>query len=228
MKKGRTMKLGDIRRPPVNLVEGFKNLATSTVANALEDLGVDGVLPEIKSIAPGLCCVGPAVTVSETTGAKGTFPPEDFRIGHMIEAAAAGDVIVVDNGGHRVSTWGGMASYAAHLKGIAGLVVDGAVRDLEEIVEFSFPVFARHLTPTTGKTRLRVEAINIPVTVDGIAVSPGDIIVGDGTGIVRVPADKAAETLALAQAFARDDGQAMEEMRDGLSFKEALGKFAKI
>jgi regulator of RNase E activity RraA len=222
------MEFGDIRRPPVDLVDGFKDLATSTIANALDDLGIDGVLPEIKCVAPGLRCVGPAVTVRETTGAKGTYPPEDFRIGHMIEAAAAGDVIVVDNAGHRVSTWGGMASYAASLKGIAGLVVDGAVRDLEEIVEFRFPIFARHLTPTTGKTRLRVEAINVAVRVDGVGVRPGDIIVGDGTGLVRVPADKARETLALAQSFARDDRQAMEEMRDGMSFKEALGKFTRI
>lgn len=222
------MQFGDIQRPPVELVEGFKDLATSTIANALEDLGIDGVLPEIKCVAPGLRCAGPAVTIRETTGAKGTFPPEDFRIGHMIDAAAGGDVIVVDNAGHRVSTWGGMASYAASLKGVAGLLVDGAVRDLEEIVEFRFPIFARHLTPTTGKTRLRVEAINTRISVDGVVVNPGDIIVGDGTGVVRVPADKAAETLALAQAFDRDDRQAMEEMREGLSFTEALAKFAKI
>ena len=222
------MQIGDIHRPPAELVEGFKILATSTIANALEDLGIDGVLPEIKGVAPGLRCAGPAVTIRETTGAKGTFPPEDFRIGHMIDAATAGDVIVVDNGGHRVSTWGGMASYAASLKGVAGLLVDGAVRDLEEIVEFHFPIFARHLTPTTGKTRLRVEAINTPISVDGVVVNPGDIIVGDGTGVVRIPADKAAETLALAQAFDRDDRQAMEEMREGLSFTEALAKFAKI
>ena len=87
---------------------------------------------------------------------------------------------------------------------------------------------ARHLTPPTGKTRLRVEAINTRISVDGVVVNPGDIIVGDGTGVVRVPADKAAETLALAQAFDRDDRQAMEEMREGLSFTEALAKFAKI
>ena len=65
-----------------------------------------------------------------------------------------------------------MASYAAKLKRIAGLVVDGGVRDLEEIVEFGFPVFARHLVPTTGRTRLKVAAINDQVTVDGVTVAP--------------------------------------------------------
>ena len=222
------MELGDIARPAAELVDGFKKLATSTIANALDDVGIDGVMPFIKSVAPGLRCVGPAITVRQITGALGTFPPEDFRVGHMIDAAGNGDIIVVDNGGNPVSTWGGMASYAATLKGIAGLVVDGGVRDLEEIVEFGFPVFSRHLVPTCGRTRLRVDAINVTVAVDGVAVNPGDIIVADGTGIVRVPADRAREVLELARRFERDDRQAVEEMRNGLSFTEALRKFKKI
>ncbi len=222
------MEFGDIARPPGELVDGFGKLATSTIANALDDVGIAGVMPFIKSVAPGARCVGPAVTVRQITGAYGTFPPEDFRVGHMIDAAGEGDVIVVDNGGNPVSTWGGMASYAATLKGIAGVVVDGGVRDLEEIVEFGFPVFARHLVPTCGRTRLRVEAINVTVAVDGVAVRPGDIMVADGTGIVRVPADRAREVLDLARRFERDDRQAIEEMRNGLSFTEALRKFKKI
>ena len=222
------MKVGDIARPSTNLVDGFKELATSTIANALDDFGVQGVVPGLRPVAPGFRLAGPAVTVREITGPKGAFPPGDFRIGHMIDAAIAGDVIVVDNGGHRVSTWGGMASFAASLKGIAGLVVDGGVRDLEEMVELDFPVFARHLVPTTGKTRLRVESINAVVAVGGVAVGPGDIVVGDGTGVVSVPAGAAAEVLALARRFAADDRQAMEEMRRGLTFTEALEKFAKI
>ena len=218
----------DFARPPRELVDGFRDLATSTIANALDDVGQHGVMPYIKSVAPGLRCVGPAVTVRQITGVLGTFPASDFRVGHMIDAARAGDVIVVDNGGNAVSTWGGMASYAATLKGIAGLVVDGGVRDLEEIVEFGFPVFARHLVPTCGRTRLKVDAINVQVAVDGVAVRPGDIIVADGTGIVCVPAGVAEDVLALAQRFERDDRQAMEEMKKGLSFTEALRKFTKI
>ena len=222
------MDVGEIQRPRAELIDGFRDLATSTIANALDDVGVHGVMPYIKSVAPGMRCVGPAVTVRQITGALGTFPPGDFRVGHMIDAAQSGDIIVVANDGNPVSTWGGMASYAATLKGIAGLVVDGGARDLEEIVEFGFPVFARHLVPTCGRTRLRVDAINVTVAVDGVAVRPGDIIVADGTGIVCVPAARAEEVLALARRFDRDDRQAVEEMKNGLTFTEALKKFTKI
>jgi regulator of RNase E activity RraA len=137
-------------------------------------------------------------------------------------------VIVVDAGGAECSTWGGMASLAAKLKGVAGLLVDGAVRDLEEMVEFEFPVFARHLTPTTGRLRLRVEAIDVAVVIDGVAVAPGDIIAADGTGAVCLPADRAEEIIALAEAMARDDAGAVEDLRAGLSFAQAMAKYKDI
>jgi regulator of RNase E activity RraA len=124
-------------------------LATSTLANALDDLGFhNNVMVSIKAVAPGFRFAGPAVTVKETVGDYGTFTSADFRVGAMIDAAGAGEVIVVEAAGATCSTWGGMASLAAKHKGVAGLVVDGSVRDLEEMIEFEFPVFARHLVPT--------------------------------------------------------------------------------
>lgn len=206
----------------------LRKLNTPTLANALEDLGLDAVITGLAPAGPGLRCVGRAVTVLEMTGPKGAFPASDFKVGEMIDAAGPGDVVVVANGGAPISTWGGTASYAAHLKGIAGLVVDGGIRDREEICEIGFPAFARHMIPTTGKTRIRVEAIGVPVTVSGIRVDPGDVIVGDGTGIVAIPAARAAEVADLATAFAADDAQAIRELDQGLTFREAMAKFAKI
>ena len=127
-----------------------------------------------------------------------------------------------------ISTWGGTASYAAHLKGIAGLVVDGAIRDREEICEIGFPAFARHMIPTTGKTRIRVEAIGVPITCSGIRGNPGDVIVADGTGIVCIPAESAAEVAGLATRYAADDAQATRELDQGLTFRQAMAKFAAI
>ena len=113
---------------------------------------------------------GRAVTVREVTGRRGDFASEDFKVGQMIEAAGPGDILVIDNGGHCVSTFGGLATLAAKLKGVAGLVVDGGVRDREEMIEHAFPVFARHMTPLTGRTRLAVTAINEPVSCGGVRV----------------------------------------------------------
>jgi regulator of RNase E activity RraA len=211
------------------LINRIASLATSTLANALDDTGYhDKVMPAIKAVAAGLRLAGPVVTVKEASGEFGSFRSEDFRVGAMIDAASAGDVIVVAVGGAPYSTWGGMASYAAKLKGIAGLVVDGGVRDLEEIIAFDFPVFARHLVPTTGRTRLKVEAINEPIVVDGVRVEPGDIIVGDGTGVVCLPSQDAAKIVGLAEEFARDDASAMEDLKAGLTFSEAMAKYKKI
>jgi len=203
-------------------------IGTSTLANALDDLDIAGVITGLRAIVPGVKAIGPAVTVRERTAAKGTFPVSDFKVGHMIEAAGPGDVIVVENGGAPVSTWGGMASYAAKLKGIAGLVVEGGVRDWEEQQEFRLPLYARHMVPTPGKTRIKVEAINEPVVIEGVLIRPGDWIVADGSGICVLPVERAETLLEMAERFAADDEQAMREMDAGLTFKEALAKFAKI
>jgi regulator of RNase E activity RraA len=203
-------------------------LNTPTLSNALEELGIEGVIEGLSPAGTGLRCVGRAVTVLEMTGPRGAFPASDFKVGDMIDAAGSGDVIVVSNGGAPVSTWGGTASYAAHLKGIAGLVVDGGIRDREEICALGFPAFARHMIPTTGKTRIRVEAIGGTITCAGIRVAAGDIIVADGTGIVCIPAGAAAEVAAMATGYAADDAQAMRELEKGLTFRQALAKFAKI
>lgn len=219
----------DISRPEAALIQRLRRLATSTLANALDDVGLHAnVVAAVKAVAPGFRFVGPAVTVKESSGAYGSFTSDDFKVGQMIDAARAGDVIVVDAGGAAYSTWGGMASYAAKLKGIAGLVVDGGVRDLEEMVEFEFPVFARHLVPTTGRTRLKVEAINEPVEIDGVAVAPGDVVVADGTGIVCLPAARAEEIATLAEACAHDDAAAVEDLKKGLSFSQAMAKYKRI
>ncbi len=222
------MDVGEMVRPHRKLIEGFRDLQTSTIGNALDDLNIQGVIQNIKPLAPGFGFVGGAFTVKEITGVLGTYTPEDFRLGPVIDNAQEGDVIVIDNAGHQVSTWGGIASVAAQMRGVAGLVVDGGVRDYDEIIETRFPVFSRHLVPTSGKTRVKIQAINTTVKIDGIRVRPGDIIVGDGTGIVCVPIEVAQKVMEITQELDRQDNQALEEIRNGLSFTEALGKFKKI
>lgn len=209
-------------------IAALGGLNTPTLANALEEFGIDGVIEGLQPAGPGMRCVGRAVTVLEMTGPRGAFPSSDFKVGEIIDAAGAGDVVVVANNGAPVSTWGGTATYAAHLKGVAGLVVDGAIRDREEICEVDFPAFARHMVPTTGRTRIRVEAIGVTVTCAGIRVDPGDVIVADGTGVVCIPAAKAAEVAELAGRYAADDEEARRQLERGLTFREAMQKFAKI
>ena len=225
----RIMLATDITGSLAELIERAAQLATSTLANALDDAGSHGhVLNTIKAVSPGMRFTGPAVTVREITGEVSTFASADFRVGAIIDAARAGDVVVIDMGRAKCSTWGGMASLAAKVKGVAGLLVDGGVRDLEEMIEFGFPVFARHLVPTTGRTRLKVEAINEPVSVDGVVVEPGDLIVADGTGVVCLPKAEAAALVSRAEEMHRDDRAAVAEIRSGLRLSDAMKKFTRI
>ena len=212
-----------------DLAKRAAKIATATFANALDDFDLaECILPTIKAVAPGMTFAGPAVTVRESVGERGTFTSADFKVGAMIDAAGAGDVIVVAGGGANVSTWGGMASFAAKKKGVAGLLADIGVRDLEEMIEFQFPVCARHMTPLTGRTRLRIEAINEPVEVDGVAVEPGDLIVADGTGVVVLPAARAAEIIDNAERYSADDAAAIKDLDAGMTFTEAMAKYTRI
>lgn len=204
-------------------------LATSTLANALDRVGCPiQTMSNLKPVAPGMRFAGPAVTVREVSGPFGTYESSDFRVGAMIDAAAAGDVIVVAADGVPYSTWGGMASLAAATKGIAGIAVDGGARDADETVAAGFSVFTRHLIPTTGRLRLRVAEIGGTIVADGVTVEPGDWIVADDTGILAIPSAVVAEVIALGQAFTREDNQAADAIRAGMSFSDAMKKFGNI
>lgn len=210
------------------LLQRYVRLATPTLANALDDVAFAGIMSGIGQVVPGTRAVGRAVTVRQVTGSRGDFTSEDFKVGHMIDAAGPGQVIVVDNSGHEVSTWGGLATFAAKTKGIAGLVCDGGVRDKEEMLDHRFPVFTRHMTPLTGRTRLKIAAIGEPVSCGGVRVRNGDIIVADGSGVVCIPAEHAERVADLAERYATDDEAAQAEIAKGLSFREAMAKFKRI
>ena len=211
-----------------DVVQKLGGLATPTIANALDDVAFEGVMAGLTQVVPGTRCAGRAVTVRQITGRRGAFASDDFKVGQIIDAAGPGDILVIDNGGHCVSTFGGLATLAAKTKGIGGLVADGGVRDREEMVEHQFPVFARHMTPLTGRTRLAVTGINEPISCGGVRVRPGDAIVADGSGVVCIPAEHAAKVAELAGQYAKDDAQAAAELARGLSFREAMAKFRRI
>lgn len=210
------------------VLQAFAVLATPTIANALDDVGFEGVMLGLQQMVPGTRCVGRAVTIREITGRRGDFTSENFKVGDMIDAAGPGDILVIDNNGQCVSTFGGLATLAAKIKGIGGLVADGGVRDQEEMIEHRFPVFARHMTPLTGRTRLAVTGINEPVSCGGVRVRPGDVIVADGSGVVCIPTEHALQVAEMAGRYTKDDEQAAAELAKGLSFREAMAKFRRI
>jgi regulator of RNase E activity RraA len=182
----------------------FADCDTSVVSDAMDEHGLEGVLTGLSPASPEHRAVGRARPVRfERARGDGltNFPFE------MLDAIAADEVFVLDGVAPDLSCWGGQASALADEAGMAGVVVDGGYRDVEEIRADSFPVFGRATTPKSGQGRLRVASTTGPVTVDGVRVEPDDIVVADATGVVVVPsrhAERVAES-AAAILEAEDD-----------------------
>lgn len=202
----------------IELVKKLRKVPTATVSDALDRLGLQGVMDGISPLIQGAAMCGPAVTVKEDVGELGTYSLDEFRVGDVIDVAERNDVIVFDAGGRKVSTWGGLATRAAVAKGVGGVVADGAVRDVDEIKKLGFPVYARYVAPTSGKTRVRISSINGVIQCGGVEVTPGDIIVGDETGLVVVPRNKAAEVLKTAMELLEADKRFEKLVEQGRTF----------
>lgn len=178
-----------IERPSAAIVAGFQRHNTAQVTDAMARQGV--MHHEIKSISPGMRVLGPATTVL-------TRPGDTLFLAHAADIAQPGDVVVVDAGGYAdVSVIGDGISYYMQVKrGIAGVVIDGSVRDVTGIRELGFPTFARGITPRLFGSQ-GPGAINVPISCGGTTVNPGDLVLGDDDGVVVVPKEDVERVLAL-------------------------------
>lgn len=200
----------------------LREIGPSTVGGALDALGIDGlVVPPIRPVAADRKFAGPAFTVNVATGALGTFAPEEFDIPAYVDHAAPGEVIAIDAGGAYVSMMGGAAATAAKLRGVAGIVVDGGVRDLSEIVDSGMDLFVKHAVPVSGRTRVRTAATQVPIKLENVTVNPGDILVGDSTGVVCIPRARLMEIYERAEKAEAMDQRIFEHVRAGKGIGEA-------
>lgn len=141
-----------------------------------------------------------------------------------IMAAAPGDVIVVEHRGRAdVSGWGGLLSRGAIKAGIAGVIVDGAVRDVDEAAELGLPVFARAAVPVTARGRVAEHGFDEPVTIAGIAVAPDDWVLADGSGVVFVAAARIDEVLQRAERICAREALMARDIDAGRPIGEVMG-----
>jgi len=141
-----------------------------------------------------------------------------------ISAARPGDVIVVDNRGRLdCGGWGGLLTMAAVQKGVAGVVVHGACRDIGEAEDLGFPVYGLGTTPRTARGRVAEASTGEPVEITGVTVSTGDLVLADATGVVVVPADGAEAIIAAAEAIVARESAMAERLRAGTAPEEVLG-----
>lgn len=199
------------------IVEAFRALDTTCVSDALDRLGLQGGLEGVKPVVDGVVICGTAFTVHYVPCGvvKGT-------VGDFLDDVAPGQVVVIDNGGRTYCTvWGDLMAITASKRGIEGTVIDGVCRDLPTIKRLRYPIFSKGYYMVTGKDRVEIDAVNVPVAVSGVQVKPGDIILGDDNGVVRIPLERVEEVLEVARSIAEKEALIEKEILEGKTLREA-------
>ncbi len=182
----------------------LQKVSTSNVSDALHR---SGDLRGIKPITRGVKMMGPAVTVR-------TYPGDWAKPVEAIDQAKEGEVIVIDAGGAGPAVWGELATCSSLQKKLAGVIIDGAIRDTLEIRQLKFPAFARLIMPTAGEPKGFGE-IGIPIKVGGVRISPGDWLIGDDDGVVAIPREKVVEFTNRAMDVLEKENRIRKEIEEG-------------
>lgn len=192
----------------------FRRVSTANISDAMHRSGDMAGIKAVAGITKGTRMMGEAVTVR-------TYPGDWAKPVEAIDVAKEGEVIVIDACGTGGAVWGELASNSCKMKGISGVVVDGAIRDLEDIRELGFPVFARNIRPAAGEPKGFGE-INKPVRCGGVSVKPGDYVVGDSDGVVVVPKEKAIEIANRAMDVFERENRIRQEIKSGSTLSKVL------
>ena len=194
-----------------DIFELFMQVSTPNITDAMHR---KGVLRGIKPLFDDIKLVGKAVTVQ-------TFEGDWAKPVEATDVAKEGDVIVVYAGSKDVAPWGELASWSCKQKGIAGIVIDGAVRDVDEIRRIKFPVFAKYIVPNAGEPKGFGE-LNTEIKCGGETVKPGDWIIGDDNGVVVVPKARAYEMARRAKEVWKTEERIRAEIKRGKTLSQVL------
>jgi 4-hydroxy-4-methyl-2-oxoglutarate aldolase len=206
------------------LLARLGRLDSCAVSDALDKLGLSGAVAGIHRLSTDRRISGRVLTVKLERDAG--RPAAARHLGTAaIEAARRGDVIVVEQRtGIDAAGWGGTLSLGASLRGVAGVIVEGPARDVDESRLHDFPVFARGHTSRTARGRLVETGMNVPITVGDTAVSPGDYVVADGSAVVFVTAKAIARVLDAAETIAAREKAMADSLRAGTPIGQVMGK----
>jgi len=202
----------------------LEGLSTTNLSDALDKVGIKGAVIGIRPLFGKPKVVGRAVTIKMT--AAGMIKSKRHLGIDAIATAEAGDIIAIDNRGDTYNNcWGEILSFAAKTKGVAGVFIDGAARDIEACEEIAFPVFARGIVPITARGRIMQEDFNCPIRLGDVQVRPGDILVGDVNGIVVIPVERAEEVLSEAERIFEKEELMKADILAGMDILEVDKKY---
>ena len=218
----------EIPRLAAGVLEGFRALGdlTGTVSDAMDQLGLAGVVPgsvlrptdaRARIVAQAVTVLNRKRTVAVRTAVRRkTSGLADIEAHNL---AAPGDVLVIQ-GVADVSSMGGVSASIGKRQGEAGAIVDGAVRDIDHSRGIGYPVWSASVSPMTGKWRIRTVAVNKPVRIRGVRVAPGDLVVADEVGVCFIPRARAADVLAMAQRLAAAEEERLAKLASGIPLAE--------
>ena len=218
--------------PADPLIAGFSKSTVASVSDAVDQvIGKRGYLShDVRPFVPGRF-VGRAATALVKPARPEQATPA-LAVKHsveMIDAASRGDVgVIVMEGSLDVAAIGGLMGTAAKARGMAGMVLDGAVRDIGELRALELPVYARAASPATAVSRYASVAKQVPVECAGVTVSPGDIVVAGEDGVVIVPKDRAADVLERAREIDDRETRMVPFIKQYRSLQKAIEVFNRI
>ncbi len=197
----------------------LEKLATTNLSDALDKIGIRGAVIGIRPLFGMPKVVGSAVTIKIT--AAGLIRSKHHLGIEAIASSQKGDVIAIDNRGDTQNNcWGEILTCAAKMKGVAGVIIDGAARDVDVCEEMGFPIFARGIVPITARGRIMQENFNCLIRLGDVQVRPGDILVGDINGVVVIPPEKIEEVLIEAEMIMEKEEKIKKDILLGLDIME--------
>jgi regulator of RNase E activity RraA len=208
-----------------SLLKRLVALPTGNACDALIEMGwLPRVMCGVKSVGNGAPFAGPAFTLRQEPRPVGVAPNVNLtKHAHAIDTLVQpGQVLVIDTGGHdEACTFGSILMFRAKLRGIAAVVTDGTARDIDEIPGAGLPVYASGGNPVPSKVFFQTVSIGEPVSCGGVSVKPGDIVLGDATGVLVIPPELLPEVVERAEAIGRKEALWMAGIRAGQSLGQA-------
>jgi regulator of RNase E activity RraA len=217
----------ELRLTDSDLIQLRRRLRAALVCDALDTVGLrsQSLGADIKSLSGKGVLVGHAFTVS-TEVVEAVPVAEYVGLTAALDALARGDVYVMATGrSDKYAAWGELVSIAAAARGAVGMVTDGLVRDAEQIEGLGFPVFARGTTPVDINGRAEVIGHGRPITIDGVSIEAGDLVVADRDGVVVVPTAVRDDVISLATNQGLAERRFRKALATGMSASEAFARF---
>lgn len=204
-------------------VQRLRKLDCCTVSDAFDRMGLTGVVTGVPRASGVGTLAGRVTTIKLGLGDPPPGPPRHLGT-TAIEISGPDNVIVIEQRtGRDAGSWGGILTLGAMLRGVAGVLADGPVRDIDEARVHGFSIFTRSFTARTARGRVIEIGTNVSIIFEGVPVNPGDFVIADSSGIAFIPAEKIYMLLDIAEDIGAKETSMIRALRGGLSSSQVMG-----